>query len=229
MLVPRRHFATAVLDGKIYVMGGCSSTSHIWVEVLDPAVGSWEEVVSPFNDRTYDRTWVPSCGAVGGKLYMGRLAYDPRNRVWERLEREVRFMWQWSVCLVGGVLYCNSLDKIEGLEVRDVIEGGIWKWKEVKGLDQDLPRYWGTSATLAGAGGKLFLVWEFKSTEGVREKHHILCSQVKVHRDEHGELWGTVCWRQKIISFYEGFLLKRCSVDLPCCCCCPLLLFLRNS
>ena len=114
MLVAHQSAATAVLDEKLYVTGGCDFESSMWAEVLDPAVGSWEEVVSPFNGRTSVRT----CVAVGGELYTeGMYAYDPRNRVWERLEREVRFMWQWSVCLAGGVLYCNSLARLRGLEL----------------------------------------------------------------------------------------------------------------
>ena len=101
------------------------------MEVLDPAVGSWEEVVNPF----IGRTWEPSCGAVGGKLYMGTLAYDPRNMARERRKRDAWFEREGSAFSVDGVLYCccEFSDTIKGLEVGEVRESE--KWKVVKGLD----------------------------------------------------------------------------------------------
>ncbi|XP_077231064.1 F-box/kelch-repeat protein SKIP6-like [Tasmannia lanceolata] len=55
----RRDYATsAVLNGKIYVLGGCSV--HPWAEVLDPDLGSWASVPTTIKFRNskwrlYDR------------------------------------------------------------------------------------------------------------------------------------------------------------------------------
>ena len=210
MRVPRHSATAAVLDGKIYVMGGQESGSSIWVEVLDPVVGSWEEVVSPFDGRT---TRPPTCVAMGGKIYamdnVGGFAYDPRSGVWEKLERELLSALTSKTCLVDEVLYCcDNNNRINGLEVREVRKGaGIWKWKEVKGLDRVLPML-GTTATLAGAGGKLFVV---SYGDGL-QKSEVWCSQVEVHKNnKDGELYATICWSHKILSSLE-FLFDQCFV-----------------
>ena len=216
MLVPRQHAVTTVLNGKIYVMGGCDPRSSIWAEVLDPAIGSWEELVSPYlGSRSI-------CEAVGGKLYAtSGFAYDPRNRVWESIKDDVWFGVERSLCLVGDVLYCFdfSSDGIKCLEVRDVIEGGIWKWKEVKGLDKVLPHCWTWEAAMATAAGKLFLVWKLflvKAGEEDTKQDEIWCAQVEVHKNnEDGEFWGTLSWSQKILSLSEYYMVQRCfAVDM---------------
>ena len=240
MLVPLEHPAATVLDGKIYVIGGRQFGLSIWAEVLDPRVGSWEKVVSPFWNRS---PVVYTCEAVDGTIYVatdeGELVYDPGSGVWESLTTKPLCLWSRKkerACLVDGVLY--ALDSwsngIMGLEVREAREGGVWEWKEVKGLDKVLPGFRRWHANLARAGGKLILFW---THEGVPRKRsevsagpggklrvvltheqpsEIWCSQVEVHKNnEDGELWATLCWSQMILPFPQIYSVRQClAVDM---------------
>jgi N-acetylneuraminic acid mutarotase len=71
MSVPRGEFGTAVLNDKIYVMGGFSDSTLALVEEYDPAIDSWtrkadmlsprrEVIVAAVNDKIY---------AIGGVSY----------------------------------------------------------------------------------------------------------------------------------------------------------------
>ena len=43
LLMPRRHVATAVAEGKIYAVGGHNGSEHLnTVECFDPAIGKWQ-------------------------------------------------------------------------------------------------------------------------------------------------------------------------------------------
>ena len=209
---PSRRSPAAVIDGKIYVMGGRESGSDIWAEVLDPAVGRWEEVNrhnSPFEamdgeNRIYT--------VVGRRL----AAYDPT-----RVERLWSGGWNGWACLVDGVLYSgnNHTEIIEGLEVEGVREGWRDKWKPVKGL-WVLQRYLCSRAKLVDASGKLFLLWTRRQDGKRKRKYEIWCSQVEVHaNNEDGELRATPSWYQKIHSSYEAFHIgEGFAVNLWRCC-----------
>jgi N-acetylneuraminic acid mutarotase len=64
---PRRSFASAVLDGKFYAVGGLDKDNVVvpTVNVYDFAQGTWSEVPGPKRPRVFSRM-----AAVGGKLYL---------------------------------------------------------------------------------------------------------------------------------------------------------------
>ncbi|KAK7350842.1 hypothetical protein VNO77_09836 [Canavalia gladiata] len=72
MRVGREFAAAGVVDGKIYVIGGCVADtwarSANWAEVLDPAVGRWERVASPVEVR---EKWMHASAVVDDKGVRG--------------------------------------------------------------------------------------------------------------------------------------------------------------
>ncbi|MCD7448831.1 hypothetical protein HAX54_046677 [Datura stramonium] len=76
-----REFAAAVVNGKIYVMGGCVvdnwARSMNWAEVFDPTTGLWTTLPSPIEVRD---KWMHASAVVGDKIYAmadrGGVVYD---------------------------------------------------------------------------------------------------------------------------------------------------------
>ncbi|KAG9451198.1 hypothetical protein H6P81_011163 [Aristolochia fimbriata] len=158
MKVAREFAAAGVLNGKIYVIGGCLvdsySRSTSWAEVFDPEVGSWAPVPSPVEIR---ERWMHGCAVLEGKIFAmadrGGVVYDPKMSIWDVVPKRLDLGWRGRAAVVDGILFCyDYLWKIRGY---NVIED---KWKELKGVDKDLPKLSG--ATLANVGGRLNVVWE---------------------------------------------------------------------
>src|SRR5579872_3677344 len=91
-LTGRSDFTTAVVGGKIYVIGGRSGTTNISkVDVYDPATDTW---ISPTVTGTFTPRWGLSSAVVGGKIYVmgGRdnssqalntfEVFDPSSNTW---------------------------------------------------------------------------------------------------------------------------------------------------
>jgi hypothetical protein len=84
----RAGMGAAVLDGKIYVVGGFSDDYLRRVEVLDPATGIWETRAPMLVQR-----FSPAVGVIGGLLYVAGGGngpgaessieiYNPTNNTW---------------------------------------------------------------------------------------------------------------------------------------------------
>ena len=90
MMAARDELAVAVLDGKLYAVGGYNDDDQFLssVERYDPALDAWEEVAPMAVERS-----TPAMGVLDGKLYAvggyggGRLSsverYDPATNAWE--------------------------------------------------------------------------------------------------------------------------------------------------
>ncbi|XP_061372589.1 F-box/kelch-repeat protein SKIP6 [Gastrolobium bilobum] len=207
MRVGREFAAAGVVDGKIYVIGGCVADtwarSANWAEVLDPAVGRWERVASPVDVR---EKWMHASAVVENKVFAmadrGGIVFDPRSGAWESVGTELDLGWRGRACVVDGILYCyDYLGKIKGFDVK----GGVWK--ELKGLEKGLPRFL-CGATMADFGGKLVVVWE---CQGSGKEMEIWCAEIVVNKNIDGELWGEVGWFDKVLSVPKGSSIVHCS------------------
>ena len=82
MKVGREFAAAGVVDGKIYVLGGCVVDSWArsvnWAEVFDPDTGLWAPVPSPIEVR---EKWMPASAVVEGRVYAmaGRGGVDRKS------------------------------------------------------------------------------------------------------------------------------------------------------
>lgn len=216
MRVAREFAAAGVINGKIYVIGGCVpdnfSRSANWSEVFDPVTNRWESVPSPPEIR---EKWMHASAVVDGKVYAmadrGGVSFDPYNGAWESVGRELDLGWRGRATVVDGILYCyDYLGKIKGFDVKKGL------WKELKGLDKSLPRFL-CGATMADVGGKLVVVWECQRNLNANKKGkemEIWCAEIDVKKkkkNKDGELWGEVCWLNNVLSVPKGSSIVHCS------------------
>ncbi|CAH8329569.1 unnamed protein product [Eruca vesicaria subsp. sativa] len=152
MRVARASAITGVVNGKIYVVGGCQHkySSEDWGEVFDPKTQTWEALMPPPEE---DINLIGAgfgsnrdCMVMDGKIYAATnlwetIYYSPSNDKREQGRRwdtggGVRRGW----CLVGKVLYsCHVSGTILWSEAKELEKEGISEpsinWKEVKGLE----------------------------------------------------------------------------------------------
>lgn len=206
MLVKRRYPVTSVLDGKIYVAGGCKdcSSSSEWMEVFDPKTQTWELVSSP-GTEICGCNYVSKSAGFDGKVYMfgggNGLAYKPREGRWESVGWEMDTSWPWySYAVIDNVLYQYN----GGFKWYDT-KVGLWRGlKGVKGLPK-FPRY---IARLADYGGKMAVLWErVLASTGFKDKM-ILCAVIALERRNSEEIWGKVEWHDTVLT-----VSKSCRVD----------------
>ncbi|KAL5538681.1 hypothetical protein UlMin_044124 [Ulmus minor] len=213
MRVGREFAAAGVVDGKIYVMGGCVADSWAkathWAEVFDPVIGRWEAVPSRVEVR---EKWMHANAVVGGKIYAmadrGGVVFDPKTKVWEGVGSELDLGWRGRACVIDGVLYCyDFLGKIRGFDV------GNDEWKELKGVDKGLPKFL-CGATMANVGGRLVVVWEEKGKgngNGKKKEVEIWCAEIEVKKIGDWDLWGKILWSNKVLSLPFGSCIVHCT------------------
>lgn len=216
MRVGREFAASGVIDGKIYVLGGCVvdnwARSMNWAEVFDPGLGSWVAVPSPVEMR---EKWMHASAVVEGKIYAmadrGGVVFDPGSGEWVPVSTELDMGWRGRAAVVDGVLYCyDYLGKIRGFDV------GENMWKELKGVDKGLPMFL-CGATMANVGGRLVVVWERKGNgsqngggNGNGKEMEVVCAEIEVGKDDYGDLWGSIVWSNVITTIPKGSSIVHC-------------------
>lgn len=199
MRVGREFAATGVTNTNIYVIGGCVvdnwSRARNWAEVFDPKTKSWSPVCSEIEFR---EKWMHASAVIGDKIYAmgdrGGVKYDPKNSSWENVECELDIGWRGRGCVVNGLLYCyDYLGKIRAFDVNKGV------WRELRGVDKDLPRFL-CGATMANLGGNLVVLWEGNGGSGNGKEIGIWCAEIEVKEDENGVLWGKICWSGLVLS-----------------------------
>ncbi|KAF4371687.1 hypothetical protein CsatB_023682 [Cannabis sativa] len=215
MRVGREFAAAGVVDGKIYVMGGCavdsSARSAHWAEVFDPVVGRWEAVPSPIEVRD---KWMHASAVVGGRIYAmadrGGVVYSPMRKEWEGVGVDLDMGWRGRACVVDEVLYSyDYLGKIKGFDFRN------GEWKELKGVDKELPKFL-CGATMANVGGRLIVLWEEKvdrnENRNVRRKDiDIWCAEIEVKKNGDRDQYGKIHWSEKVLSVPFGSSIVHCT------------------
>ncbi|MER5689246.1 kelch repeat-containing protein [Streptomyces sp. NPDC002205] len=117
--VPYAAAGTAVLNGKLYQVGGCrSGCGSTDVRVFDPVAKSWSNAAA-YPQRT---SWT-SCGAVAGKLYCAggfvdspsgpqysraTYAYDPDTDTWTRMADMPQPLWASAYTAAAGRLVVSG-------------------------------------------------------------------------------------------------------------------------
>lgn len=132
MLTARNHHGAALIDGKIYVVGGrVGSTFIIGLstnvstnEVYDVAKNTWSSVLGVPTARSGVGTAVLNgrMHVLGGEAYLNDLvgtyrtheAYDPRTNNWERLPPMPTPRHGLAVAEIGGKIYAVSGSNVAG-------------------------------------------------------------------------------------------------------------------
>jgi N-acetylneuraminic acid mutarotase len=174
MPTPRWMHTSAVVNGKIYVIGGVSSEPANWqnesgeilstVEEYDPATDTWTRKA----DMPTARGWLPpSSPVVDGKIYVigggddvvwdlpTLEMYDPSTDTWASKDDMPTPRWCLATCAVNGKIYAiggapNSYSALKKVEVYDPATN-IWTRK----ADMLIGR-WGLCANVVN--GKIYTI-----------------------------------------------------------------------
>ncbi|KAF8089771.1 hypothetical protein N665_0497s0014 [Sinapis alba] len=223
MGIARAYAAAGVVDGKIYVFGGCENpNSNQWGEVFDPTTKTWDvlpkrprEPYSSFMHESFVREEkkVFSLNEKGNGL-----VYVPSEGIWKKGKSDAyRPRRGWHVienvvycCVTGGrILWCQESE----LEWH---EPNVIKWREVMGLKglkdtlcaSKLVNYgWGLpdqqlddllpGHKLSNSGPNMLLFWDVLSPR----KLEIWCAEISLQRcKEKSEIWGKVEWSEVVTS-----------------------------
>ncbi|VVB13007.1 unnamed protein product [Arabis nemorensis] len=192
MRVGRPNPAAEVIDGKIYVIGGClSNKSEDWGEVYDIKTQTWEPLSPETLALTAQKSVVPGRLVMGGKVYdMNGLELNCRKHI-RLVEMDKNVFCQ--ILVSGGKLMWR--DAKEDLE-----------WGKVLGLEEMSTNYFVSMSN--SCGGTRVIVWWEKDLE-------IWCAEVSFeryrfedpwgiweievsHRSE--QLWGVVEWSKSVFD-----------------------------
>uniref|UniRef100_A0A2P2JVN3 Uncharacterized protein n=1 Tax=Rhizophora mucronata TaxID=61149 RepID=A0A2P2JVN3_RHIMU len=213
MNISREFAAAGVVDGKIYVIGGCVvdtwTRSKNWAEDFDPRTQKWESVDSS-KDNLLREKWMHASAVMKDKVYAmadrNGVVFEPKTQRWWGVEKKLDLGWRGRACVVDGVLYCyDYLGKIRGFDS----ESGAWK--QLRGVEKGLPKFL-CGATMANLGGKLVVVWEEKGGKGGNGKEmEVWCAEIEVEKKgEEGELWGNIDWCAVILKVPVGSSILHC-------------------
>ncbi|CAK9137410.1 unnamed protein product [Ilex paraguariensis] len=212
MRVGREFAAAGVVNGKIYVMGGCVvdnwARSMNWAEIFDPKMGSWTSLPSPIEIRD---KWMHASAVVNDKVYAmadrGGVVYDAYAKEWGGVPKRLDLEWRGRAAVVDGVLYCyDYLGKIRGYDMGEDV------WKELKGVDKGLPKFL-CGATMVNFNGRLCVVWEGKGKgkgKGSGKEVEIMCAEIEVHKDGGGGLSGSIVWSNVILVIPSHASIVHC-------------------
>ncbi|CAN6906656.1 unnamed protein product, partial [Brassica oleracea] len=204
MRVARFRAAAGVIDGKIYLMGGCENRiSKDWVELFDLERQIWLGTGAEVSDEsggfvTYD--------VVKDKIYvLGRRqslnVCEPKEGriiIWEGAASELTGLWQGSSCVVDDLLYtidpmCWRGHPIIVFDPEEGVVEGVWK--PVKGV-YGLPpcfHWYAYESRMANVGGKLvILVGNQSQLWNYYGDKYIWCVEIALERRQGGEIWGRV-------------------------------------
>ncbi|KFK30596.1 hypothetical protein AALP_AA6G002100 [Arabis alpina] len=194
--------AATVVDGKIYVAGGCREEDCIpskWMEVFDPNTQTWEFVLGPFADHC--ERWIEKSAVIDGEIYMfghKSVAYKPKEEKWQVIQGLTSLEFGWakaSYCVVDNILYCYN--NLHGIKCYD---SKLGHWIRLVGL-KGLPKFAKYSCVqLAEYGGKLVVLWDkYLPCSGYQDKK-IWCAVINLERRSIKEMWGEVEWLDAVLT-----------------------------
>ncbi len=135
MPTPREYFGTAVVDGKIYTIGGYDGKITNVTEVYDPATNQWTTKASMPTPR-----YQFAAAVYQGKIYcMGGIGvnwrftnvtevYDPATETWETKAAMPTAKSEADACVVNGTIYVVGGKRDQsGLSILDLLNGKFYE------------------------------------------------------------------------------------------------------
>ncbi|CAB78935.1 puatative protein [Arabidopsis thaliana] len=175
MMVARKNAFTCVLDGKLYVMGGCEADeSTHWAEVFDPKTQTWEALPDPGVELRYSS--VKNIQTKQGKVYVRsnkkNFVYLIKECMWEVAEENLGE----STCEIENVCYCYSNKRYWWYDAK------CEEWRLVKG----------------NYGGKLVVFWD-RAVSRLTATKEIWCAMISLEKGHDGEIWGHIEWLDAVL------------------------------
>ncbi|WZZ06705.1 hypothetical protein YC2023_092626 [Brassica napus] len=195
MNMPRASASASLVDGKIYVFGGCGgddSNSSNWAEVFDPKTQTWRTFVTPNMSHSIDQSAV----IQGKKVY----AVDEEDQSfyflpsecpsWTRGKRDTMPGYR-SDCEVKGLeelqeSFCGS---------RHVMDYGKKVYEPCKPTKTDIK--YDISKLCCNSAGNIVIFWntQLEYPEGLE----LRSAEISLERHEGGEIWGKIEWSGVIL------------------------------
>ncbi|RID57888.1 hypothetical protein BRARA_F01230 [Brassica rapa] len=204
MKVARDNPMVAILDGKIYVVGGCKADETTnWAEVFDTNTQTWESLPDPGAELR--SSLLKSTKVTDGKVYVRSNAkneyyyYDPKEGKWGVVTEALQFE---RACLIENVWYYCGEEYFSWFDTK------LQKWKMVKGLEVLNRNCCSGALAVTNYCGKLLIFWDkFEECEN----KNIWCSVITVERGGGGDdVWGHVEWASVVRIVPSSYIFLRC-------------------
>ncbi|RID60732.1 hypothetical protein BRARA_F03862 [Brassica rapa] len=205
MRVARNYPTASVLDGKIYVAGGCEDCDSLnCIEVFDPNTQSWESVAS---HGRCERLAYKSVG-IEGKFHLlggaSHVAYNYRDGRWDSMGTEMDMGRPWvSYCVIKNILvYYHEKDR----EFKWYDYKGRF-WRKLMGLERLVKFLCYSRVNLVDYGGKMAVLWDtFVPGSGSKNKM-IWCAEVNLESHEVYDICGEIEWFDVVLRVSKSYEL----------------------
>ncbi|CAL9231852.1 unnamed protein product [Arabidopsis halleri] len=203
MTVARARALAHVLNGKIYVMGGCGDEeSANWGEVFDINTQTWEPLPDPGAELRFSS--IRRIEVIQGKLYvrsneMKDSVYDPKEGKWDvTLKSPVQ-------CSIDNVQYYCDKQSCCWYDTNSK------KWREVKGLDMLNKNRRCGMIEIANYDGKLLVLWDkYFVHPGTCQIKDIWCAVIALERRVGSdEVWGNIEWANIVLTVPSSYVFMR--------------------
>ncbi|XP_010446510.1 PREDICTED: F-box/kelch-repeat protein At4g39580-like [Camelina sativa] len=211
MRMARNYPTATVLDGKIYVAGGCEDcTSLDCIEVFDPKTQIWDSVASPGTERC-ERLVYKSVGLEGKYHLFGgagrHVAYDPKDKGgrWDSIAMDMVDMGRrtWvSYCVINNILfYYNDNDrKFKWYDYKKRF------WRKLKGLGRLIKFLSYSRVNLAAYGEKMAVLWDTFVPCSSKNKM-VWCAEITIERHDEYEICGKTEWFDVVLRVPKSYEL----------------------
>ncbi|CAL9228548.1 unnamed protein product [Arabidopsis halleri] len=191
MRVARNYPTATVLNGKIYVAGGCEECISLdCIEVFDPKTQTWDSVASPGTERC-ERLVYKSVG-IEGKYHLfggaGHVAYDPKEGRWDSVGMDMDMGRTWvSYCVINNILFYYNNRKFKWYDYKGRF------WRKLMGLERLIKFLCYSRVNLAAYGDKMAVLWETSVPSSSKNKM-IWCAEITIERHDIYEICGKTQW-----------------------------------
>ncbi|KAG7556787.1 Kelch-type beta propeller [Arabidopsis suecica] len=199
MTVARAKALACVLNGKIYVMGGCGADeSANWSEVFDIKTQTWEPLPDPGAELRFSS--IRRITVIQGKLYVRSnekkdSVYDPKEGKWDvTLKSPVQ-------CSIDNVQYYCDKQSCCWYDTNSK------KWRVVKGLDMLNWNLRCGMIEIANYDGQLLILWDKFVHRGTCQDKDIWCAVIGLERHNGSdEVWGNIEWADIVLTVPSSYV-----------------------